>query len=745
MSKNAKAPSRRATFREDVAEAFLSAIQQGAAPWQKPWKAGVVGNQPFNPKTNAPYRGINSINLDLQGYEDPRWLTLNQGRELGAKLMKGSKSTLVEYWKFEEKQAIRDPDGKPVLGADGKPEQLTIRLERPKVFYAHVFNAERFEGLDPYTPPEPSFDPLERAEGLIAGAGVPVQHDQQDSAYYAIGQDKIHLPPLEAFKDAYGYYATALHELGHATGHPSRLARDYGPFGSETYAKEELRAEIASYLLCRELGLAHDPSQHAGYVQNWMKAIREDKHFIFRAARDAELIRSWVVEPERRQELERGEQRRREADRAPEQNPKVSQERQQMSQPEPEQGAEKRHYLVVSYAERHEAKALGARWDAKAKAWYAPTAEIAAKTQQWQPDVVQAKAPVEKVDPVKEFAVFLRVHGANLDHDPIMDGKWHRVALDGDKRNEKNASYRAFNDERPTGIFNNFKGEQHRWVGTGQELSGVELAAANARMAQARANRELELKEEQDKAAKQAYGIYKNTPWANRSNCEYLKAKGVGGYGLKLDQNGRAIVPIRDGEGRIWNLQFMSQDGKFYMDGGRKQGCMHTIDTEGVLQGKARAEGKVAFVVEGYATGASIHEATKQPVVVAFDKGNLEPVAKEIRERFPQVRLVIASDNDHKLETHPNHMKNEGIEAARKAATSAAAEYITPQLSAAEKARGYTDFNDIHQSRGLDGLKQALVSEMQGLNAQRTQTREKGANPAVERDQCREKSLELAR
>ncbi|WP_256562624.1 zincin-like metallopeptidase domain-containing protein, partial [Pseudomonas sp. HMSC066A08] len=114
--------------------------------------------------------------------------------------------------------------------------------------------------------------------------------------------DSITLPERNQFPTADNYYATALHELGHWTGHPSRLDRDLAhPFGSEGYAREELRAEIASLMLGERLEIGHDPGQHAAYVGSWIKALKEDPKEIFRAASDAERISGYVMDFEQEQ------------------------------------------------------------------------------------------------------------------------------------------------------------------------------------------------------------------------------------------------------------------------------------------------------------------------------------------------------------------------------------------------------------------------------------------------------------
>lgn len=174
---------------------------------------------------------------------------------------------------------------------------ITVKLDRPKVFSAVVFNAEQIQGLPPLEKKELAWDRHERAENILQSSGVPISHDQTDTAFYRPVSDSIHLPNKGQFKTSDRYYATALHELGHSTGHSSRLDRDLtGRFGSASYAKEELRAEIASLLVGNELEIGHDPGQHAAYVG---KTLKEDPKEILRASKDAETIMSYVMSHEK--------------------------------------------------------------------------------------------------------------------------------------------------------------------------------------------------------------------------------------------------------------------------------------------------------------------------------------------------------------------------------------------------------------------------------------------------------------
>jgi len=151
---------------------------------------------------------------------------------------------------------------------------------------------------------------VEAAEQILQNSGAIILHDQSDRAFYNRLADSIHLPAKNAFNDAPGYYGTALHELAHWSGHPSRLNRatlsESYRFGDISYAKEELRAELASVFLAAERGIPHDPEQHAAYVSSWISVLKQDKNEIFRAAHDASRAADFLFALERDRPVTRG-------------------------------------------------------------------------------------------------------------------------------------------------------------------------------------------------------------------------------------------------------------------------------------------------------------------------------------------------------------------------------------------------------------------------------------------------------
>ncbi|ODP35088.1 zincin-like metallopeptidase domain-containing protein [Pandoraea sp. ISTKB] len=298
-SKKGDTAKEKRDFRRDLTDEIVALIEQGAAPWQKPWSGDAAGRflqMPHNATTGRAYRGGNAIYLMVRaqamGSADPRWCTLKQANDKGWRVRKGSRGTSVEYWQFERKDKVVDPETR-------EEKTVVVRLEKPKVFYATVFHASQLDGIPEYVPQARSsgWDTVLEAERIIAGSGARIHHDQVDSAYYLVGADRIHLPPREAFPTPLDYYEVALHELGHWTGHSSRLNRDLtGSFGSASYAREELRAQMASLFLSAELGVPFNPERHAAYQGSWVKSLREDKNEIFRAAKDAEGIADYLVD-----------------------------------------------------------------------------------------------------------------------------------------------------------------------------------------------------------------------------------------------------------------------------------------------------------------------------------------------------------------------------------------------------------------------------------------------------------------
>jgi antirestriction protein ArdC len=304
MSKNFK------PLHEQIAAKLIAELEAGTSPFQKPWNDSnePAFTIPVNPTTNKNYRGLNSLWLAMQGYTDPRWMTLKQASYAKYSVEKGAKATLINFVKTHNIEAVRDGEGQKIKD-DGVTRTNVTELEKPVITKAFVFNAQQIKGMPPleeYLKQKQDlqkWDPVERAESLIVQSKAVINHGGND-AYYSKFRDAIQLPLRQQFDNETKYYAVALHELGHWTGHESRLNRPMeGRFGSEKYAREELRAEIASLMMGSELNIGHNFGQHAAYVASWVKMLKDEPFELFRAAADAQKIFDFILAMEQKREL----------------------------------------------------------------------------------------------------------------------------------------------------------------------------------------------------------------------------------------------------------------------------------------------------------------------------------------------------------------------------------------------------------------------------------------------------------
>lgn len=746
-----------------VAEQLIEKLKEGTAPWQLPWDAGGYGSRPMNPTTGKAYRGGNMLYLMMQDHGDPRWMTYRQAQSVGAQVRKGEKGTPIIYWKFEEERTVHGGDGKPVRDADGNAVKEKVRLERPRSFVSYVFNAEQIEGLEPLlTPGKPQgWADVARAEKLLEASGAKIVNRKQASAFYRPGEDAIYLPLKEQFSDEVGYYSTALHELGHWTGHGTRLNRESGPFGSISYAKEELRAEIGSMMLSAELGIGVSVDSHAAYVQSWIKALQDDPREIFRAAADAEKICDFIMDFELTQEqrLERQTERESFADATPfmgdkaqdavsrkegtasreVSSPEKVQERIYLNVPYKEKDAAsdlgakwdrrekswyvpegkdvnpfekwlkrdesmqerkaqgpERIYLAVAYQDHWAAKKAGAEWDKDARSWYVGLKGDMEKLKKWLPENVKSQQ-MPGMTPREEFGETLRNLGCVVEGEhPVMDGKSHRIRVEGDREEAQSGFYVGHMDGRPAGyIKNNRTGEELRWKSQGAFLSTQDRAAFKAACERKQAERAAAQLREQENTAQrvagQLHGMRENV------STPYLEKKGLGARkGVFLAEDGKTTcIPAFDADGKLWTMQYIQEDGtKRFAKNGRKEGCFTVVG--GGMDALRNAPAIV--IAEGYATAGSISDGIAAPVVAAFDSGNLMAVAKALHDKYPDKAVIVAGDDDQHLLDNPKVSRNVGREKAEMAAEAVGGKAVFPIFAPGEREKdraGFTDFNDL--------------------------------------------------
>ena len=269
---------------QTVTDRIIASLEQGTAPWLKPWaanKCGAVG--PYNAATGRPYNGINWLVLGEGG-----WLTFKQAKELGGSVRKGEKGTAIVFWSFPK---VKQDDGteKVVPFAKGYT----------------VFAVEQCDGLDAakLKAPQPIVAGETNINLIAAAAGAQVRHGGS-SAHYSPTGDYIQMPSADAFESADAYAGTLAHELVHWTGHQSRCDRQFGKrFGDDAYAFEELVAEIGSAFVCAQTGIPLEGLQHDRYVASWLKVLKGDKRAIFTASSQAKKAAEFLMAEEGEQAL----------------------------------------------------------------------------------------------------------------------------------------------------------------------------------------------------------------------------------------------------------------------------------------------------------------------------------------------------------------------------------------------------------------------------------------------------------
>src|SRR6516162_3448099 len=568
-------------FAVRLADKLIAQLKDGRSPWQKPWTNGQLFG-PYNPTTGNRYRGVNIVALMATDFTDPRWMTYKQAQSHGWQVKRSEKSTQIQHWIWEEERVRLGENGQPELDGQGKPIKERRRLAKPKVIGAAVFNAQQIEGIPALEAKRDSeWNPIEQAEKLLKASNAKIQHSAQGGAFYRLATDTIHLPNQDRFRNAGDYYSTALHELGHWTGHPGRLDRNLrNSIGSAGYAREQLRAEIASLILGSELGIGYDPSQHASYLDHWIQILTETPKEILYAAAEAERISEYIL-------------------RIEEQKP-GKQETQKARQVKRDVALEERTYLAVPYDERDEAKALGARWDAVKKAWYIGPGVDPAKIAKWE----LRHQPEPTLDPRAEFAAVLRSIGGIVDGDhPIMNGEAQRIPAHDDKRGDRTIFYVAHLDGVANGYAeNNRTKEVVRWKAGGQLLSQEAKAELLAQAAQKRYIRRQTEQQIYEATSRRLLEELRG-PGCSLEKTEYHEAKRINATLGAPVRNGDVLVPGYDLQGKLWTVQYIKADGrKRFAKDSRKHGCFHVV---GALNSAIALQNitisPIVVIAEGYA------------------------------------------------------------------------------------------------------------------------------------------------
>jgi antirestriction protein ArdC len=273
----------------EVSARIIAELEAGAAPWVKPWSATAGANTPCNAVTNRPYSGCNVVLLwmaQAAGYRTPRYLTFKQALEFGGHVRKGEHGTKVY---FVKQLQVRDEGG----------EQGDAARIIPMLREYTVFNVDQCGGLPNRVLTVGQIkerNPDRRDETIdafLATSGANIREGAGE-AYYRPGDDFISLPQFGSFKSAAHFYGVAFHEIGHWTGHRSRLDRDLRHrFGERAYTAEELVAELCAAFLCAEFSIDGD-LRHAGYIASWIGLLKADPRAFFTACGRAQAAADFL-------------------------------------------------------------------------------------------------------------------------------------------------------------------------------------------------------------------------------------------------------------------------------------------------------------------------------------------------------------------------------------------------------------------------------------------------------------------
>ena len=275
-------------FGKKVTDMVLS----NSAPWVKPWGANCAKGLPVNALTGRPYRGCNVLFLLATPFKSRGWMTFKQVSSIGGKVLKGSRATDIFFFTTIEVEKEDRDTGE------------IVKVDVPCLKNFKVFNLEQCEipadAPLKYRPENEDKTPIDdnpvfdECEKLL---NMAVWYENDTKAYYIPSRDEIHLPNRRTFSSLSGFWGTAMHELSHWTGHESRLNRDMKhTFGTQKYAREELIAEVSSWLLAVTLGTPHEPQNSASYLASWVRDFKDKPRELYSAISQAQKVVDYLLE-----------------------------------------------------------------------------------------------------------------------------------------------------------------------------------------------------------------------------------------------------------------------------------------------------------------------------------------------------------------------------------------------------------------------------------------------------------------
>jgi antirestriction protein ArdC len=285
---------------EQVAAKVIAQIEAGNSPFQKPFTEDINGNfkTPVNQATGNTYKDMNALWLGLQNQTDHRWMTEKQAKDNNFSVADDQKPTLITFLKNESIVPLLDGNNEKLIDENHQVMTQTIKLEKPVLTNAWVFNGKQITGIPELKPQGDEQKPGEsRIQDLITNGKVKIEFGGKE-AYYDLEKDQIHLPKKAGYKSLAEYYATALQQMVSWTGHPDRLNRP----AEENNVKEDLRKGIASLFLGSEMKIGSKFELKPESAEKWVQLLKAEPKEIYKAAAGAQKIVDYLVNIEQNRE-----------------------------------------------------------------------------------------------------------------------------------------------------------------------------------------------------------------------------------------------------------------------------------------------------------------------------------------------------------------------------------------------------------------------------------------------------------
>lgn len=784
-----------------VADKIIEQLKNGTSPWVKPWD--IAPSIPVNASTGKTYRGINVLSLMGEARSDSRWMTYKQAAAAEYQIKKGSKGSPILVWKTHFDRDKKDASGKPITDANGKKVKESVKRKMPMLKKFTVFNAEQIDGIPPMEPKNAltEIEANERADGILKESGAEIRHGG-GRAFYRPGDDFIQLPDKEDFIQPGAYYATALHELGHWSGHETRLDRDLtGEFGSPKYATEELRAEIYSFMASAELEIPYDPSQHMGYVDHWVKKLEDDPSEIMAASKDANTILDYTLAFDRTLDIEK------EREQMNEQNPEVIVSKEAFTSvktgesivesttnadlpesrvftdaesamdsmpseysdlpgkqkfPDNVAAAElpiERVYRTNKYTGENAFMDMAvnparlAEFDNMPPDQFVPISQVfpelstqereflktGVTPEQWDQMMAPVETPVVRTIDIKaDLKRACEDQGLIMNSDPIFDKKFHRVPVEKDGDSKNRHGQYK---AHPDGR----PAAQIRNFYTGTNVTWVSQVTKPLTLDEKRKLSVATQKMKTQRVAKDERIHSHKAARVVQLLSVMPKATDDNNY-LKYKGIKASDDVYQDKRGRLV-VPLTDVNGK--------PQTITRINSTGSFKGYMKGgkksggmhilgdpkQGDKVLVAEGYSTAKTVHEATGIPTVAAFDAGNLATVALAVQQAYTEATVFVVGDDDREND------RNVGRTKAEQAAAAVNTRAIFPKFGAGAKG---SDFNDLatqlHKSVGRTEANKAVRQQVEsGIRVGRSQERHQSASVKSLKDKDNKKQLSRSR